>query len=542
MTSLGARPAVRMVWLKWRLLVNGLRHDKQRMIGFPILMAFIAFGSFALAARYMDTAETLSGAALTEYSLWCSMLLWIGWTTLPVLLFPIDESLSPAKFALQPVTPRSMIAGLAAAGVVTPPIILPMVLVAANLGVFAATSGLFVSLIASVMLVIMMVMSTQVFSAAITALLRTRFGRDAIFLLIGSLAFSIFILQQRVSEVTGALGLAGAVIEYPLSQVAWLFPPVAAQHAVANATAGNLGLAFLSLVVAAGWIFVLGRAWARLVDWLITTPEAPLRESNTSSTGLLGGAAWSTIAAITAKELRFYLRDPRMRMVWTGGVVFLGIIAASLLIGTSRLDVIRATPSLVLTAPAIVLFVGLPVALNQFGWERNAASFVFALPVTARELMLGKNAAAAIALGLEAVVLSLIFAAVSGGWSMLWFSPFLIATAILCQLAVGNIVSTLTPLRLPPVGTDLFAQATEQGCLALVSQMTAFAAIATLMIPPATAFSLMAAFGVDATRYRIMFTGGSVLWGLALYATGLWLGTRILNRRLPEMVTAVQTV
>ncbi len=72
--------------------------------------------------------------------------------------------------------------------------------------------------------------------------------------------------------------------------------------------------------------------------------------------------------------------------------------------------------------------------------------------------------------------------------------------------------------------------------------MTAFGVIATLMIPPATAFSLMTAFEVNQLRFRILFIGGSLLWGLGLYLVGLWLGTRILNRRLPEMVAAVQTV
>ena len=52
-----------MVWLKWRLLVNGLRHDRQRLIGFPILIGFVAFGAFALAARFMDTAEALPSIA-----------------------------------------------------------------------------------------------------------------------------------------------------------------------------------------------------------------------------------------------------------------------------------------------------------------------------------------------------------------------------------------------------------------------------------------------------------------------------------------------
>jgi hypothetical protein len=88
-----------------------------------------------------------------------------------------------------------MITGLTAAGIVTPPIIVPLVLIAANLGMFAAASNLFIAVLASAVLILLMVMSTQVFSALVTSTLRTRFGRDAIFLLIGSLGFGIFILQ-----------------------------------------------------------------------------------------------------------------------------------------------------------------------------------------------------------------------------------------------------------------------------------------------------------------------------------------------------------
>ena len=59
--------------------------------------------------------------------------------------------------------------------------------------------------------------------------------------------------------------------------------------------------------------------------------------------------------------------------------------------------------------------------------------------------------------------------------------PPLALTAIGCQLAVGNIVSVLAPLRLPDMGTDLFAQATEQGCLAITAQMVSFFIIGLLI-------------------------------------------------------------
>ena len=531
-----------MVWLKWRLLVNGLRHDRQRLIGFPILIGFVAFGAFALAARFMDTAEALPSIARVEYSLWGSLLLWIGWMTLPVLLFPLDETLSPAKFAHEPIPPLALVMGLTGAGFVTPPIIVPIVLVAANLGILLGSQGLVLAVLASVALLVILVMSTQLFSATVTSILRTRHGRDLIFLVIGGLGFAIFFIQQRIAQTVGDLGLTATVLEFPLSPVTWLIPPVAAQQAIVQASQGNALAAVGALGAACVWIVVIGWVWLKVINWITTTPEAPERESSTSSAGLLRGSRWSTVAAVAAKELRFYRRDPRMRMVWTGGVVFLGIISASLVVGSTQLETIRNTPAITLTAPAVVLFVGLPIALNQFGWERNAASFLFALPVTAKQLVLGKNLATASALAVEAIVLSIIFAAFSDGWAMLGYAPFLIATAILCQLAVGNIVSVLAPMRLPPMGTDLFAQATEQGCLALVSQMGAFAVIGVLMIPPASGFTLLTVFGVDSLRYRIGFALGSLVWGFGLYMLGLWFGTRLLNRRIPEMVTAVQTV
>ncbi len=122
-----------------------------------------------------------------------------------------------------------MVTGLTAAGVVTPPIILPLVLVAANLGVFMAARGLVLGVILSLVLIVLTVMSTQVFSAGITAV-----GRDAIFLLIGALGFGVFFLQQRVAMATGELGLGPAALAHPLSGVSWLIPPVAAQNAIAQ--------------------------------------------------------------------------------------------------------------------------------------------------------------------------------------------------------------------------------------------------------------------------------------------------------------------
>ena len=190
-----------------------------------------------------------------------------------------------------------------------------------------------------------------------------------------------------------------------------------------------------------------------------------------------------------------------------------------------------------MAGPLIVLFVGLPITLNQFGWERNAASFLFVLPTSSKAMLGGKNLATATGLLVEASVMSIVLAMVSGGWRWLPLAGVVAFTAILCQLAVGNLVSTFAPLRLPPMGTDLFAQATEQGCLAIVSQVVSFFIIGLLLIPPAVAFVLVVAGALN----PILASLGSLAWSGLIYWSGLAAATRLLERRIPELVQAVET-
>ena len=536
-----------LVGLKWRLLLNGLRADVQRRIGLPLLIAFLLGITWWMAGAYRTgaaAAAEISPKALTELSLWAVLIGWLVWTTLPVILFPLDETLSPMKFSLLPIPDRDLILGLAAAALVTPPIVAPLIMLATNLDIFFSASALVVGIVGSALIMGHMVVATQSFSALITAILRTRRGRDSAFLIVGALGFAGFILQRLVARAVGEFGIGAAALEHPLSGISWLIPPLGAQRAIAGAFTGDWAGVVVGLISSTVWLLVLARLWLAAVRYLVVTPEAPVRDAKQRSRSMAVGFGWSRIGVMASKELRFYFRDPRMRMVWTGGVVFLGILAGSVVVGSTQIDILRSRPAITMAAPAVVLFIGLPIALNQFGWERNAASFLFALPLRPFTMLLAKNLASGLALSAEAVILSLIFAVITQGWAFLVYVPPLIVTAVGCQLAVGNLVSVLTPLRLPPPGTDLFAQATEQGCLALGSQLFAFAFIGALMILPASAMVLVSgALGPEiAARYRIGFTVGSFLYGIVVYLVGLWIANAILKRRMPEMVSAVQTV
>jgi hypothetical protein len=249
---------------------------------------------------------------------------------------------------------------------------------------------------------------------------------------------------------------------------------------------------------------------------------------------------WGVIPTLARKELRFYLRDPRQRLVWTGTVIFVGLGVAGAVMGTTGIFDISDRDWAPLAAPILVLFVGLPIALNLFGWERNAASYLFVLPPKPRQLLLGKNLAVATALFVETAILAMGLAFFTGHWGWVWLVAPLTVSAIGCQLAVGNMISVLTPLRLPREGTDVFAQSTEQGCLAIASQTVSFFAIGILLVPPASAIVLTVEFGQAVSP--VIAAAISVGWGLLLYGVSLWVSGILLRRRMPEVLAWVQVM
>jgi ABC-2 type transport system permease protein len=525
-----------LVGLKARLTWNGIRNDTQRRFGFPIATILLAWAGWYLATGYVETARTLDGAALANFSGWVSLLFFGAWVSLPVVIFPLDENLDPQQLAVMPIDHRQMITGLAAASFVAPATVVPILALGANSAVLS--DGWWMVIPASLVYLGLLAVGSQLFSAAISAILRTRRGRDIATFLILGLAAGSFFVYRSISTVVAADGLSTAVTSNPVMDWAVVLPPVAAQRAIVEAAMGSPVMALSFLAAAATGLALLAGAWRRLLGWMLTTPQEGSRPAARSRRNGFTSGPWGAIATLTRKELRFYVRDPRQRLVWTGTVIFVGLAVAGTIMGTTGFFDIRDNDWAPLMAPVLVLFVGLPIALNLFGWERNAASYLFVLPATPRQLLLGKNLAVSTALVIETALLALLLSWFTGFWRWTWLVAPLTVCAIGCQLAVGNLVSVITPLRLPREGTDVFAQSTEQGCLAIVSQTISFFTIGFLLVLPASAVVLTVSFS---NRVPPWFTAvTTVAWGLIMYGISLWLSSKLLRRRLPEVMAWVE--
>lgn len=513
----------------------------QRRFGLPISILVLGWLGFWLASSHLRLADTLgSGSpdAFNNYMGWAAVIFFGVWITLPVIIFPLDENLDPQQLAVLPIPRNQMIRGLAAANLVAPSTVIVVLLLLANAA--ANPSGWWMLIPASTVFAGMLSVGGQLFSAAISAVLRTRRGRDIATFLILGLAASSFFIYRLISDVVRAAGISLAAETHPIMDWAALIPPVSAQRAVIEAAQGSPLPAILFLAISAVWLVAMAWVWRTVLNWMLTTPEEgsrPARHARRS--GFLSGP-WGVVPTLARKELRFYVRDPRQRLVWTGAVIFVGLAVAGTVMGTTGLFDIRDRSWGPLAAPILVLFVGLPIALNLFGWERNAASYLSALPPKPHQLLVGKNLAVATGLVIETIVIAVALAVITGHWQWVWLVFPLMVGAIGCQLAVGNFVSVLTPLRLPREGTDVFAQSTEQGCLAIVSQTAAFFAIGLLLVPPASMVVLTVEFGQAVAPW---FTAiACTLYGLGLYLVSLFISSRLLKRRLPEVMAWVQVI
>lgn len=527
------------VGLKARLTWNGVRYDPQRRFGFPVALLLLSWLGVWLATNYTSMISALESGqneAIASVAGWAALLFFLGWVTLPVIIFPLDENLDPQQMAMLPVTNTQIVKGLTAASMVAPATVVPLILFTANGRLFSA--GWWMVIPASAVFVALLAVGTQLFSSAISAVLRTRRGRDIATFLILAIAATSFTVYRAVSGLVEDLGVAGAATSVALLDWSLLIPPVAAQKAIVDAASGAVGSAVAHLVAAIVGLVAMALVWRRLLGWMLTTPKEGSRPAARARSRGMATGPWGIVPNLARKEFRFYIRDPRQRLVWTGTVIFVGLAVAGTVLGATGIYDVRGSTWAPLAAPILVLFVGLPIALNLFGWERNAASYLFVLPPRPAHLIMGKNVAVASALFAETMLLAVLLGLFTGQWRWFYLVFPLAIAAIGAQVAVGNMVSVLTPLRLPREGTDVFAQSTEQGCLAIVSQTVSFFLIGLLLIPPASLTALTVEFGSVIPAW---FTAAfATFWGMILYLLSLLFSSKLLKRRLPEVMAWVQ--
>lgn len=313
------------------------------------------------------------------------------------------------------------------------------------------------------------------------------------------------------------------------------------------ARGGSLQVAALELAGAAAAVLLLAWWWYASLRRVLTTVEPsgrPQQVGNAArstwgspdpSAGLfpraVRGLPLDRRGAVAAKDLRYFARHPRLRVLWLTAAVFAVVLPGFLLLshdGPRKLAALGALASLYMLNSS---------ALNQFGPDGPAYWVNVVAGGSSRADLVGKNLALALPGFALVAVVSIALSAAGGGWLYLPVTLCLAAGILGIILGVANYVSIRFPFALSNVSTNVWAsQGTGVGCAIGLVQLLAMAIEGALMLP----LGILLVVGLAAWSPALaILCPVAVAYGYTLWRLGVGLGTEWLDAHQPELLAAL---
>lgn len=509
--------------LKLRLLRNALRTPSRAaflLVGLVLgllLTGFLAIGYQVL--RDDPPVATAAGILL-------AVVLAIGWTTLPIAAFGVDETLDVSRLALLPIRRGPLLAGLLLAAALGVPALLTFLLLAAGAAAVTTTwAALPVAVVAVPLLTAMCLLLGRVVTSALSRLLRSRRGRD-LAVLVG---LGIVLAAQAPRLLAENVDEAGLLRIGDLLR--WT-PPGAGLSAVASASAGSWGPCLWELLYLAAFVGLLVGAWYVALGAALVVVDASTTPPRRRFTGLLSLLPDGRLGAVAAKDLRYAWRDPRLKLSWLQMMIFGLAVPAFTLWDSGR----YAPPVAAMFSALLAASLG----FNQFGPEGSGFWITVAATGSERQIrvdLAGRNLATAI--------LSMLWILVSCTVLAVLVAPSVPAAVALsigsgaavlgAGLGVSVLASVLAPYPMPDQPTAAFAgPGAGRGCIAGLA-WTLGAVVVTVLALPVALPALLSPSGWVALL--VLLAGPA--YGAALAWTGRRIAAAILLTRLPELLVAV---
>ncbi len=517
-----------MVGLFVRLKLRLLRASLRRPARLVLVILGLAVGVLTVGllgvSLFVFRDEPRTAAALGAL---IAAVLALGWATVPIAAFGVDETLDVGRLALLPIRRERLLTGLLAAAFLgVAPILTVLLVGVAVAAVVYSAAAVPVAVVAFALLSAMCLLLGRLTTSALSRLLRSRRGRD-LAVLVGLLVVLAAqlprLLVQNLDE--RRLQSIGDVLR-------WI-PPGAAIQAVADASAGAWGPALAGLLYAAATVAALLVGWYVALGAALTVVDASTERPRTRRRpGLIGLLPGGRLGAVAGKELRYAWRDPRLKFSWLQMMVFGAAVPAFSLLHSGG----RFAPLVVGMFSALLVS---SLGFNQYGPEGSA--FWLSIVVTgterdARTDLAGRNTATTLVVGIWVLLASSALAVVTGTPSAVPLALGAGAAVLGAGLATGGLLSVLAPYPVPDQPGAAFAgPGAGRGCLAglfwlLGSAVTAVAS-APVWLPALV-------WGDRAVVVLGVFAGG-LGWGALLAWVGRRIAAQLLVVRLPELLVAV---
>lgn len=500
-----------LIRMRWRVFAHSLRGRQAALTVIGSLFGLVAAAiTVTVAAAHFDDPDVRTDFVAAIYLLWT-----FGWLVAPILSGGGDETLRPEHFALLPLTPRQLAAGLLGASFVGVPAIVTGI---AFLGLLLLADGahLAAAVVAVPLQLVFVVLLSRVTIAALGAALRSRRGRDLGVLLAAAVGMSGFVVQA-LFRTFGPMIEAGdsPVLSAVLRSVPSGWGTVASTSSWPVVAMGLVGLALVDVALLALWGVLLVRRTTR-----VTSVEGPARGRSFSSRSPLG--------AVIGKELRTWARDARRRVALMSTLVVGVIITVGPLLSGGG----EPSP---FGGIAVVAF-GSLMAGNLYGMDGSSMWHTLVVPGAASVDVRGRQTAWLVIVGPLALVLAVVLPAVTDPGLYPWVLGLLPA---LLGGGAGLVVvlSVFAAYPMPDQKASPFASGGNPGLLRLLTQI----GIALLLAVGALPVVAVEVIGQAADLPVVSWLGIPV--GIAVGMLLFWWWGGIAGRRLdtrgPELLAQV---
>ncbi|GAA2218968.1 hypothetical protein GCM10010413_06400 [Promicromonospora sukumoe] len=532
----------RFLTLKLTLMGNTFRKSVWQTIGMIVAAAYAlgVVGVLVAAVVGLGVFEnpTWAGLAITLGG----ALTVLGWWIIPIFAFGVDATLDPHRFTTFAIPRRTLVAGLAVAGLVSVPgIATVLTALGTAFGWVLEPGTLLVALVGAVLGVATCIIGSRAITTLLAPVLESRRYREVVTLVALVLVVMIgplisWLVNSANDSPEADPGSSTGVQLLPVFQqaagvVGWT--PFGAAWSLGSTAhdgewavlAGRLAVALATIALAwLVWDRALGRALER-------PPVGGGSGGRAKGLGAFGLVPSSPTWAVTARTATYWLRDPR----YSGSIAIVPLLPVIMYFSGQSMGNYFL---LLASGPFVAWILGFSIS-NDIAYDNTAFALHVAAGVDGRADRWGRAIPMLTVGPLVSIATVIASVWVADDWHLtlpllgLALGSLLVSTGVSCAASARLVYPVAKPGESPLKSPQGAAVAT------MVSQGLGFVVTLGLSIP------------VFAVGIAALVLGG-VLWGVATLVVGVLygalilvlavrFGARVYDRRLPELLQQVQS-
>ena len=544
--------------LKLHLVIAELKRSTVRLVLWIILALYVLsivgalLIGLALASMAIDGYES-QAASITVIA---GSVLVVGWTLLPLVFFGSDQTLDPARFTLFPLTGRQMAPGLLLAGALgLPGLSTALLSLGSALPWLRSPLVLLVGLVGGALGFAMAQIGCRLASTALSGTLSSRKAKDmtgliglVMVLVLSMGGYSVSLVISFLTSSPDSFGQVIAISERIATVMSWT--PLGAPWALVGDAGQGLWLLMLARL-AVTLIYVALGVWAYMavLDRSLVAPTRAQAKSVVARGDIIDRVSswwWARgqmipVAAITARCLRYWRRDPRY-LGQIPAVLMMPILFSVMGWGFSIIDLSGTGETLppILTNGLIALGLGLMAIIAGYSlsadiaYDSTAWWIHLATGVKGWQDRLGRVIPQAIWALPVILITGIVVPCVLTSPTMIPATLGAMMTLYLSGLGFASVFSALIvyPVALP--GESPLKMKTGMMGSQMLSQLGCLTIAGLLALP----VCIWALFASGWQRWLVLIVG--ILWGAGLLVAGIIIGGRIMDSRGPTILATLK--